>query len=66
MKVHDIMSAPPQTCRVTSDLATASRRMKQTATGMLVVFDGHGHIAGVVTDDRAVRLPGVSPADAAP
>jgi hypothetical protein len=37
MRVHDVMSAPPQTCRVATDLATASRRMKQTATGMLVV-----------------------------
>lgn len=57
MKVHDIMSAPPQTCRVGSDLATASRRMKQTATGMLVVFDGAGRLAGVVTDrDLALAI----------
>ena len=57
MKVHDIMSAPPQTCRVATDLATASRRMKQTAAGMLVVLDGHGRIAGVVTDrDLALAI----------
>ena len=57
MKVHDIMSAPPQTCRVATDLATASRRMKQTVTGMLVVLDGRGRVAGVVTDrDLAVAI----------
>ena len=57
MKVHDIMSAPPYTCRVATDLATASRRMKQTATGMLVAFDGHGQITGVVTDrDLALAI----------
>jgi CBS domain-containing protein len=57
MKVHDIMSAPPQTCRVATDLGTASRRMKQTATGMLVVLDGRARIAGVVTDrDLALAI----------
>ena len=57
MKVHDIMSVPPQSCRAASDLATASRRMKETATGMLVVFDRHGGIAGVVTDrDLALAM----------
>ena len=63
MKVHDIMSAPPQTCRVASDLATASRRMKQTATGMLVVFDERGRIAGVVTDRDLALAIGGSPRD---
>jgi CBS domain-containing protein len=57
MKVHEVMSAPPHTCRAGTDLATASRRMKQTATGMLVVLDGHGRIAGVVTDrDLALAI----------
>ena len=57
MKVHDIMSAPPQTCRAGTDLVTASRRMKQTATGMLVVFGGDGRVAGVVTDrDLALAI----------
>jgi CBS domain-containing protein len=57
MKVRDIMSAPPQTCRAETDLATASRRMKQAATGMLVAFDGHGRIAGVITDrDLALAI----------
>jgi signal-transduction protein with cAMP-binding, CBS, and nucleotidyltransferase domain len=57
MKVHDIMSAPPQICRVDTDLATASRYMKQTGTGMLVAIDAHGTIAGVVTDrDLALAI----------
>jgi signal-transduction protein with cAMP-binding, CBS, and nucleotidyltransferase domain len=63
MKVHDIMSVPPQTCRVASDLATASRRMKQTATGMLVAFDGRNRIAGVVTDRDLALAIGSSPRD---
>lgn len=63
MKVHDIMSAPSQACRVASDLATASRRMKQTATGMLVVLDAHGRIAGVVTDRDLALAIGSSPRD---
>jgi len=61
MQVHDIMSAPPQACRVASDLATASRRMRQTATGMLVVLDAHGQIAGVVTDRDLALAIGNSP-----
>jgi CBS domain-containing protein len=57
MTVHDIMSAPPRTCRVETTLATASARMKQTATGMLVVLNNHGRIAGVVTDrDLALAI----------
>jgi signal-transduction protein with cAMP-binding, CBS, and nucleotidyltransferase domain len=50
MTVHDIMSSPPRTCRVDTNLATASTRMKQTATGMLVVLNNRGAIAGVITD----------------
>jgi CBS domain-containing protein len=57
MKVHEIMSAPPWTCRVDSDLAAASLWMTQTGTGMLVALDGHGRIAGVVTDrDLALAI----------
>ena len=50
MTVHDIMSAPPRTCRAGTTLATASARMKQTATGMLVVLNERGRIVGVITD----------------
>jgi signal-transduction protein with cAMP-binding, CBS, and nucleotidyltransferase domain len=57
MTVHDIMSAPPRTCRVETSLATASARMKQTATGMLVVLNDRGRIAGVITDrDLALAI----------
>ena len=63
MKVRDIMSAPPQICRAETDLATASRHMKQTATGMLVAFDGHGKIAGVVTDRDLALAIGTSRRD---
>lgn len=59
MRVRDIMSQPPQTCSPQTDLATASRRMKAGAAGMLVVLDSHGRIAGVVTDrDLAQSLGG--------
>ena len=59
MKVHDIMTQPPQTCHASTRLATASRRMKDSATGMLVVLDGRGRVTGVVTDrDIALALSG--------
>jgi CBS domain-containing protein len=64
MKVRDIMSAPPQICRAETDLATASRHMKQTATGMLVAFDGQGRIAGVITDRDLALAIGASRRDA--
>jgi CBS domain-containing protein len=59
MKVRDIMTQPPQTCHASTSLATASRRMKDNATGMLVVLDGRGRVTGVVTDrDIALTLSG--------
>ena len=57
MKVQDIMTAPPQTCHLHTDLVTASGRMQQTGTGAVVVLDDHGKVAGVVTDrDLAMAL----------
>ena len=57
MKVHDIMNQPAHTCHPQTNLATVSRRMKDTAAGMLVVLDGRGRIAGVVTDrDLALAI----------
>lgn len=64
MKVHSIMTRPPQTCRTDSTLAVASRRMKTTGCGMLVVLDSHGALAGVITD-RDVALA-VGDSDRAP
>ena len=64
MTVHDIMSAPPRTCRVDTNLATASARMKHTATGMLVVLNNRGRIAGVITDrDLAMAIGATSQGD---
>jgi len=60
MMVHDIMSSPPRTCRVDTNLATASARMKQTATGMLVVLNNRGGIAGVLTDRDLAMVVGAT------
>jgi len=37
MKVSDIMTQPPSTCRLETSLGIASRRMKETGCGALVV-----------------------------
>jgi CBS domain-containing protein len=50
MKVRDIMTQPPQTCRLDTDIATASRRMRDHACGTLVVLDKRGRVAGMVTE----------------
>ena len=64
MTVHDIMSAPPRTCRVETTLAAASARMRQTATGMLVVLNDHGRVAGVATDrDLAIAIGATTQGD---
>jgi CBS domain-containing protein len=57
MKVRDIMSQPPQTCRLDTDLATASRRMKDFGCGSLPVLDAQGKVTGVLTDrDIAIAV----------
>jgi CBS domain-containing protein len=57
MKVRDIMTQPPQTCRLDTDIATASRRMHDHACGTLVVLDKRGRVAGMVTDrDIAIAI----------
>lgn len=57
MRVRDIMTQPPETCRVDTDLATASRRMKETGCGTLAVLDAEGRLAGILTDrDLAVAI----------
>jgi CBS domain-containing protein len=50
MKVRDIMTQPPETCRVDTNLATASRRMRETGCGTLAVVDADGRLAGILTD----------------
>jgi CBS domain-containing protein len=57
MKVQDIMTQPPQTCRVDTNLAVASRRMNEVGCGMLAVVDASGRLAGVLTDrDLAMEI----------
>jgi CBS domain-containing protein len=57
MKIRDIMTQPPHTCRFDTDLATASRRMKEFDCGFLPVLDQHGRVKGVLTDrDIAIAV----------
>lgn len=57
MKVHDIMSFPPQTCPATIPLTGASRMMAELGCGTLVVLDEFGALAGIVTDrDLALAI----------
>lgn len=65
MRVRDIMTQPVQTCHVHSDLATASRRMREGETGMLVVLDDHGTVQGVVTDRDVALVIGQAADDVA-
>ena len=57
MQVHEIMTEPPQTCPQTMHLADASRRMRASGCGSLIVLGADGRIAGIVTDrDLALAL----------
>jgi CBS domain-containing protein len=57
MKVHEIMSRPPQTCRLDTSLAIVSRRMKEKGCGTLIVLNQHGKPAGMLTDrDLALAI----------
>jgi CBS domain-containing protein len=57
MQVHEIMTEPPQTCPRTMHLADASRRMRDTGCGSLVVLGARGRVVGIVTDrDLALAL----------
>jgi CBS domain-containing protein len=57
MRVREIMTQPPQTCRLDTDLSTASRRMKEFDCGFLPVLDPRGRVAGVLTDrDIAIAV----------
>jgi CBS domain-containing protein len=49
MRVHDIMMQPVYTCTVDM-LATASRLMRDTGCGTLLVLNHRGRLAGIVTD----------------
>ena len=57
MQVHEVMTEPPQTCPRTMHLADASRRMRTTGCGSLIVMGPKGRIVGFVTDrDLALAL----------
>ena len=50
MRVQEIMTQPPQTCRLDTNLAVASRQMKEMGCGTLAVLDRDGRLAGILTD----------------
>ena len=50
MKIQDVMSAPAQTCRPSSELGVAATTMLETDCGCLPVVDGHGRVVGILTD----------------
>ena len=57
MQVHEVMTEPPQTCPRTMHVADASRRMRDTGCGSLVVLGARGRVVGIVTDrDLALAL----------
>jgi CBS domain-containing protein len=57
MQVHDVMTEPPHTCPHTMHLADASRRMRETGCGSLIVLGPRGRIVGITTDrDLALAL----------
>jgi CBS domain-containing protein len=59
MKVRNIMTQPAQTCTPHTNLAAASRRMKETGCGTLAVLSA-GRLAGILTDrDLAMAIANV-------
>ena len=57
MKVSDIMTQPPNTCRLETSLGIASRRLKETGCGALVVIGNRGSVVGILTDrDLAIAI----------
>jgi CBS domain-containing protein len=61
MRVHEIMTEPPQTCPRNMHLVDASRRMRATACGTLIVLGPHGRVAGIVTDRDVALAVGDAP-----
>ena len=50
MKVKDLMSTPPQTCRPDADLGTIANVMWDHDCGFVPLIDGVGKVVGVITD----------------
>jgi CBS domain-containing protein len=57
MKVHDIMTTAPETCRPTTNLASAVEQLWRADCGALPVADDAGTLVGIITDrDICVAL----------
>jgi CBS domain-containing protein len=50
MKVREVMTRPPLTCRRDTTLATASRRLRDSGCGSLAVLSDRGRLVGILTD----------------
>lgn len=50
MTARELMSAPPQTCQPTTDVAAVAHLMWSHDCGFVPVVDAGGHLAGVITD----------------
>jgi predicted transcriptional regulator len=59
MQVHDVMTEPPQTCPHTMHLADASRRMRETGCGSLIVLGPRGRIVGITPIATPGALPSI-------
>ncbi len=57
MNARDVMTRPAYTCRLDTTLDEASRFMEENACGTLIVLDGAGRLAGILTDrDLALTI----------
>ena len=57
MNARDVMTRPAYTCRLDTTLDEASRFMEENACGTLIVLDGAGRLAGILTDrDLAMTI----------
>jgi CBS domain-containing protein len=50
MKVRELMSTPPQTCRADANLGAIARVMWNHDCGFMPLVDGSGKVVGVITD----------------
>jgi CBS domain-containing protein len=50
MKVHDLMTTAPETCRPTTNLAAAVEQLWRANCGALPVVDEAGRLVGIITD----------------
>lgn len=63
MKVRELMTQPPELCRLDTSLTTASRRMHESGCGTLAVIDSKGRLAGILTDRDLAMAVGLTPRD---